>query len=140
MNVIDIIEAEQMKQNIPEFKVGDTLRLTIEIKEITRAGTAPGGSKNQHAAKTETVTIKTQVYQGVLIARKNSGLHETITVRKIAAGVGVEKTFLLHSPQIKNIEVVRQGFVRRAKLYYLRDKTGKAAKVRPAKTVYKKAK
>ena len=140
MNVIDIIEKEQLKSNIPEFGIGDTLRLTLEIKEITRTGTAAGGSKNQHAAKTETVAIKQQVYEGVLIARKNKGLCETITVRKIAAGVGVEKTFLLNSPLIKDIKVVREGFVRRAKLYYLRDKTGKAAKVRPAKNVYKKTK
>jgi len=138
MNVIDVIEQEQMKKDIPEFKIGDTLRITLRFKEITRAGTAPGGSKNQHAAKTVKEEIKTQVYEGTLIARKNGGLRETITVRKISSGVGVEKTFMLHSPQIQKIEVVRKGYVRRAKLYYLRERTGKAARVRAAKIVYTK--
>ena len=138
MNVIDVIEQEQMRKDIPEFKIGDTLRITLRFKEITRAGTAPGGSKNQHAAKTVKEEIKTQVYEGTLIARKNGGLRETITVRKISSGVGVEKTFMLHSPQIQKIEVVRKGFVRRAKLYYLRERTGKAARVKAAKIVYTK--
>ena len=138
MNVIDVIEQEQMRKDIPEFKIGDTLRITLRFKEITRAGTAPGGSKNQHAAKTVKEEIKTQIYEGTLIARKNGGLRETITVRKISAGVGVEKTFMLHSPQIQKIEVVRKGFVRRAKLYYLRERTGKAARVKAAKIVYTK--
>ena len=137
MNTIDIIEREQMRKDIPEFNIGDTLRLTISFKEITKSG-GGSGSKNKHEAKTVKEEIKQQVFQGVLIARKNGGLHETITVRKIAAGVGVEKTFMLHSPQIKSIEVVRKGFVRRAKLYYIRTKTGKAAKIRPAKIVYTK--
>lgn len=137
MNTIDIIEREQMRKDIPEFKIGDTLRITTTFKEITRAGGGPG-SKNQHKDKSVKEEIKTQHFEGVLIARKNGGLHETITIRKIAAGVGVEKTFMLHSPQITNIAVVRRGFVRRAKLYYLRDKNGKAAKIRPAKIVYKK--
>ena len=138
MNVIDVIEQEQMRKDIPEFKIGDTLRITVRFKEITRAGTAPGGSKNQHAAKSVKEEIKTQVYEGTLIARKNGGLRETITVRKISSGVGVEKTFMLHSPQIQKIEVVRKGFVRRAKLYYLRERTGKAARVKAAKIVYTK--
>ncbi len=138
MNVIDVIEQEQMKKDIPEFKIGDTLRITLRFKEVTRAGTAPGGSKNQHAAKTVKEEIKTQVYEGTLIARKNGGLRETITVRKISSGVGVEKTFMVHSPQIQKIEVVRKGYVRRAKLYYLRERTGKAARVRAAKIVYTK--
>ncbi|MBQ4444602.1 MAG: 50S ribosomal protein L19 [Clostridia bacterium] len=138
MNVIDVIEQEQMRKDIPEFKIGDTLRITLRFKEITRAGTAPGGSKNQHASKTVKEEIKTQVYEGTLIARKNGGLRETITVRKISSGVGVEKTFMLHSPQIQKIEVVRKGFVRRAKLYYLRERTGKAARVKAAKINYTK--
>ena len=138
MNVIDVIEQEQMRKDIPEFKIGDTLRITVRFKEITRAGTAPGGSKNQHASKTVKEEIKTQVYEGTLIARKNGGLRETITVRKISSGVGVEKTFMLHSPQIQKIEVVRKGFVRRAKLYYLRERTGKAARVKAAKINYTK--
>lgn len=138
MNVIDVIEQEQMRKDIPEFNIGDTLRITLRFKEITRAGTAPGGSKNQHASKTVKEEIKTQVYEGTLIARKNGGLRETITVRKISSGVGVEKTFMLHSPQIQKIEVVRKGFVRRAKLYYLRERTGKAARVRAAKINYTK--
>lgn len=138
MNVIDVIEKEQMRKDIPAFNIGDTLRITLRFKEVTRAGAAPGGSKNQHVSKTVKEEIKTQVYEGTLIARKNGGLRETITVRKISAGVGVEKTFMLHSPQIQSIEVVRKGFVRRAKLYYLRERTGKAARVRPAKIAYNK--
>ena len=138
MNVIDVIEQEQLRKDIPEFKIGDTLRITLRFKEITKSGATPGGSKNIHASKTVKEEIKTQVYAGTLIARKNGGLRETITVRKISAGVGVEKTFMLHSPQIQKIEVVRKGFVRRAKLYYLRERTGKAARVKAAKIVYTK--
>ena len=130
MNVIDVIEQEQMRKDIPEFKIGDTLRITLRFKEITRAGTAPGGSKNQHAAKSVKEEIKTQVYEGTLIARKNGGLRETITVRKISAGVGVEKTWPLHSPNVEKVEVVRRGKVRRARLNYLKGRVGKKAKVK----------
>ena len=137
MNVIDIIEQEQMRTDIPEFKIGDTLRITLRFKEITRSGST-GGSKNIHGVKTVKEEMKTQVFEGTLIARKNGGLRETITVRKISAGVGVEKTFMLNSPQIQKIEIVRKGFVRRAKLYYLRERTGKAARVKAAKIVYNK--
>lgn len=138
MNIIDVLEQEQMRTDLPEFGIGDTLRITLRFKEITRNTGNVGGSKNQHVAKTVKEEIKTQVFEGTLIARKNGGVRETITVRKISAGVGVEKTFMLHSPQIQKIEVIRKGFVRRAKLYYLRERTGKAARVRAAKINYKK--
>ena len=137
MNIIDTIEQEQMRHDLPEFKIGDTLRITIRFKEITRTGGGPG-SKNKHGVKSVKEEMKTQVFEGTLIARKNGGLRETITVRKISAGVGVEKTFMLNSPQIQKIDVVRKGFVRRAKLYYLRERTGKAARVKAAKIVYNK--
>lgn len=109
-NIIDVIEREQMKQNIPQFGIGDTVDVYYKVIE---------GSKE-----------RIQVYQGVVIARKNGGLRETFTVRKISAGVGVERTFPLHSPRVEKVTVVRVGRVRRAKLYYLRSRTGKAAKVK----------
>ena len=139
MNVIDVIEQEQMRKDLPEFGIGDTLRITLGFWEQVCSASNVGGSKNQHQKKDDNKKeYRTQVYEGTLIARKNGGLRETITVRKIAAGVGVEKTFMLHSPQIVKIEVARKGFVRRVKLYYLRERTGKAARVRAAKIEYKK--
>lgn len=138
MNVIDILEQEQMRTDIPAFSIGDTLRLTLRFTQKVRTATEAGGSKNQHKAKEDKVETKTQVFEGTLIARKNGGLRETITVRKISYGVGVEKTFMLHSPQIQSIVVTRKGRVRRAKLYYLRSRTGKAARVKAAKVEIKK--
>ncbi len=138
MNVIDILEQEQMRTDIPAFSIGDTLRLTLRFTQKVRSATEAGGSKNQHKTKEDKVETKTQVFEGTLIARKNGGLRETITVRKISYGVGVEKTFMLHSPQIQSIVVTRKGRVRRAKLYYLRSRTGKAARVKAAKVEIKK--
>ena len=109
-NIIDQIEKEYMKENIPEFNIGDTVRVGVKIKE---------GDKE-----------RIQGYEGVVIARKNGGARESFTVRKISSGVGVEKTFPLHSPKIEKIEVVRKGKVRRAKLNYMRERTGKAAKIK----------
>ncbi len=111
-NIIDQLEREGMKENIPEFGVGDTVKVTVKIKE---------GDKE-----------RLQAFEGVVIARKNGGIRETFTVRKISYGVGVEKTFPIHSPKIATIEVVRKGKPRRAKLYYVRELTGKAAKVKSA--------
>ena len=111
-NIIDQIEKEYMKENVPEFNVGDTVRVGVKIKE---------GDKE-----------RIQGYEGVVIARKNGGVRESFTVRKISNGVGVERTFPLHSPLVASIEVVRKGKPRRAKLYYVRNLTGKAAKVKSA--------
>ena len=111
-NIIDQFERENMKESVPEFAIGDTVKVTVTIKE---------GDKE-----------RLQAFEGVVIARKNGGIRETFTVRKISYGVGVEKTFPVHSPKIAKIEVVRKGKPRRAKLYYVRELTGKAAKVKAA--------
>ena len=111
-NIIDQLERESMKESIPEFGIGDTVKVAQRIKE---------GDKE-----------RIQAFEGVVIARKNGGVRETFTVRKLSYGVGVEKSFPVHSPKIANIEVVRKGKPRRAKLYYVRELTGKAAKVKSA--------
>jgi len=113
MNVQGIIrnlEAEQLKTDLPVIYVGDTVRVGVKIKE---------GEK-----------FRVQPYEGVVIAMRNGGINETITVRKVFQGVGVERVFLLHSPRIDNIKVMRRGKVRRAKLYYLRDRIGKATRIK----------
>ena len=110
MNVIDQITKEYMKSDIPEFNIGDTVRVHIKIKEGNRE--------------------RIQVFEGFVLKRQNGGISETFTVRRIASGVGVEKTFPLHSPWVEKIELVRKGRVRRAKLNYMRGRTGKAAKIR----------
>ncbi len=109
-NVIDTIEAGQLKTDIPDFKVGDTVRVHAKIIE---------GDKE-----------RIQVFEGVVISRANGGNRATFTVRKISYGVGVERIFPLHSPRIDRIEVVTRGRVRRAKLYYLRELSGKAARIK----------
>ena len=108
--IIKNIEAEQLKKEVPQFNVGDTVRVSAKIKEGNRE--------------------RIQVFEGTVIKRQNGGVRETFTVRKNSNGIGVEKTWPLHSPSVENIEVVRRGKVRRAKLYYLRDRVGKAAKVK----------
>ena len=108
--IIKNLEAAQLKSEIPAFNVGDTVRVHAKIVE---------GNKE-----------RIQVFEGVVIKRQNGGIRETFTVRKVTSGVGVEKTWPLHSPRIDHIEVIRRGIVRRAKLYYLRDRVGKAAKVK----------
>lgn len=110
MNIIQTIEKENMKEVIPQFAVGDTVKVFVKVVEGTRE--------------------RLQAYEGTVIARKNGGLRETFTVRRISFGVGVERTFPVHSPKIDRIEVVKKGKVRRAKLYYLRSLTGKAAKIK----------
>ncbi len=109
-DLIKYIESLQMKKEVPSFSVGDTVKVSILIKR---------GNKE-----------RVQVYEGTVIKRQNGGIRETFTVRRIAYGVGSEKTFPLHSPKVLNIEVVRYGKVRRSKLYYLRDRVGKATKVK----------
>ena len=110
MNIIEQIEKEQMRSDIPEFNPGDTVRVQVRVVE---------GDKE-----------RLQAYEGVVIAKRNRGLHSAFTVRKISNGVGVEKTWPMHSPNVEKIEVVRLGKVRRAKLNYLRDRVGKKAKVK----------
>ena len=110
MNLMKLIEQDYVKDDIPKFNVGDTVKVHIKIKEGTRE--------------------RIQIFEGFVLKRQNGGIGETFTVRRIASGVGVEKTFPLHSPRVAQIEVVRRGKVRRAKLYYLRDRVGKAAKVK----------
>src|ERR687898_1098869 len=114
MNIIQQLEAEQVqklveKRPVPEFSPGDTLRVNVKVVEGTRE--------------------RVQAYEGVCIARKNAGINSAFTVRKISYGEGVERVFPLYSPRIDSIEVVRRGRVRRAKLYYLRGRTGKAARI-----------
>ena len=113
MNVIDKIEKQQCKESVADFKVGDTVTVSTKIVE---------GS-----------TERIQKFTGVVIARKNSGIRETFTVRRVSFGYGVEKIFPLHSPRVDSITVDRKGSVRRAKLYYLRDKIGKAARFKEQK-------
>ena len=110
MDALKLIAADSVKEQAPEFNVGDTIRIDVNIREGERE--------------------RIQQFEGTVIARKGSGVGETFTVRRVSYGVGVERVFPLHSPNVKNIVVVRKGRVRRAKLYYLRDRVGKAAKVK----------
>lgn len=109
-DIIKNIEAAQMKAEVTDFRVGDTIKVFAKVKEGARE--------------------RTQVFEGIVIKRQNGGCRETFTVRKTSNGIGVEKTWPLHSPIVEKIEVVRRGKVRRAKLFYLRDRVGKAAKVK----------
>ena len=110
MDLIKTLTENYMKPELPEMNVGDTVRVTLRVKEGSRE--------------------RTQVFEGTIIARKHGGINETITVRRISYGVGCEKVFPVHSPSIVSVETVRRGKVRRAKLYYLRDRVGKSAKVK----------
>ena len=109
MNIIEQIERENLKSEVPVFSVGDTVKVSVKVIE---------GAKE-----------RIQAFEGIVIAKKNGGIRETFTVRRISYGIGVERTFPLHSPKVAKIDVIRRGKVRRAKLYYLRKLTGKAAKV-----------
>ncbi len=110
MNIIQALEEEQLRSDIPEFRPGDTVKVHAKIVEGSRE--------------------RIQVFEGVVIARQGVGVREMFTVRRISYGVGVERTFLVHSPRIEKIDVTRRGIVRRAKLYYLRNLTGKAARIK----------
>lgn len=110
MDLVKALTSQYMKEELPEMNVGDTVRVHVKIKEGTRE--------------------RVQVFEGTIIARKHGGIEESITVRRISYGVGCEKVFPVHSPNIVKVETVRRGKVRRAKLYYLRDRLGKAAKVK----------
>lgn len=110
MNLLDAIGQEQIRNDLPAIAIGDTVKVYIKVKEGTRE--------------------RIQMFEGTVIRKKGGGIAETFTVRRVSYGVGVEKIFLINSPYIDRIEVVRHGKVRRAKLYYLRDRVGKAAKVK----------
>ncbi len=110
MDALKIISQSSVKSKIPEFNIGDTVRVSVNIKEGDRE--------------------RIQLFEGTVIARKSSGVAETFTVRRVSYGVGVERIFPLHSPNVKDIKVIRYGKVRRSKLYYLRDRMGKSAKVK----------
>ena len=110
MDLVKAVEKEQMRQDIPEFRPGDTVRVNVKVVEGNRE--------------------RIQAFEGVVIKRRGSGLNETFTVRRVSYGVGVERCFPVHSPRLEKIEVIRKGRVRRAKLYYLRDLRGKAARIK----------
>ena len=110
MNIISVLEQEQLRDDIPAFRPGDTVKVHVKVVEGNRE--------------------RVQVFEGVVIGRQNGGVRETFTVRRVSYGVGVERTFLVQSPRLAKIEVVRHGIVRRAKLHYLRGLTGKAARIR----------
>ena len=110
MNIIQALEQEQLRSDIPEFAPGDTVRVHVKVVEGTRE--------------------RIQAFEGVVIARSGTGVRETFTVRRISYGVGVDRTFPVHSPRLDKIQLMRRGIVRRAKLYYLRNLTGKAARIR----------
>ena len=109
MNIIEQIERENLKTEVPVFSVGDTVKVSVKVIEGTKE--------------------RIQAFEGIVIAKKNGGIRETFTVRRISYGIGVERTFPVHSPKVAKIDVVKRGKVRRAKLYYLRKLNGKAAKV-----------
>ena len=110
MDLIKELNKETLQNEVPSVQIGDTVRVHVKVKEGSRE--------------------RVQVFEGTVIAKKHGGIEETITVRRISYGVGVEKVFPLHSPIIEKFEIVRHGYVRRAKLYYLRDRVGKSAKLR----------
>lgn len=110
MDALKTIAASSVKSEIPEFSIGDTVKISVNIREGERE--------------------RIQMFEGTVIARKGSGVAETFTVRRVSYGVGVERVFPVHSPNVKDIQVIRHGKVRRSKLYYLRDRVGKAAKVK----------
>ena len=112
MDLVKVLSEQQLKSDLPELKIGDTVKVHAKIKEGNRE--------------------RIQIFEGTVIAKKHGGIEETFTVRRISYGIGVEKVFPLHAPSIEKVEVVRHGKVRRAKLYYLRDRVGKAAKVKEA--------
>ncbi|HEX9888021.1 MAG TPA: 50S ribosomal protein L19 [Nitriliruptorales bacterium] len=110
MNKVDIVEQSRLRDDIPDFRPGDTVKVNVNVVEGTRS--------------------RIQVFEGVVIRRRGGGLRETFTVRKVSFGVGVERTFPVHSPAISSIEIMRRGKVRRSKLYYLRERTGKKARIK----------
>lgn len=116
MNKVDIVEKARLRTDIPEFRPGDSVKVDVKVVEGTRA--------------------RVQAFEGVVIAIQNGGLRETFTVRKVSFGVGVERTFPMHSPVIDSVTVLRRGRVRRAKLYYLRDRVGKKARIKEKRDLH----
>jgi large subunit ribosomal protein L19 len=114
MNVIDVLNQEQRKENVPDFGPGDTVKVYSKVIE--------GGKE------------RTQMFEGIVTVRKGGGAQESMTIRRVAHGVGVEKTFLVHSPRVERIEVSKRGAVRRSRLYYLTEKIGKAARIKEKKS------
>ncbi len=110
MNPTDLVDNQNLRDDVPDFAPGDTVKVHVRVTEGNRQ--------------------RIQVFEGAVIGRRGSGVHETYTVRKVSFGVGVERTFPVHAPSVEKIEVVRRGDVRRAKLYYLRDRVGKSAKIK----------
>ena len=110
MNIIQALEQEQLRSDIPDFAPGGTVRIHVKVVEGTRE--------------------RIQMFEGVVIGRQGTGVRETFTVRRVSYGVGVERTFPVHSPRLEKIDLIRRGIVRRAKLYYLRNLTGKAARIK----------
>jgi large subunit ribosomal protein L19 len=119
MNTLDALDAKSLRSDIPDFRPGDTVKVHVRVVEGSRE--------------------RIQIFQGVVIRRQGGGIRETFTVRKISFGVGVERTFPVHSPNIAKIEIVTRGDVRRAKLYYLRDLRGKAAKIKEKREPHRQA-
>ena len=115
MNKVDLVEKARLRDDIPDFRPGDTVKVHVKVIEGTRS--------------------RIQVFEGVVIRRQGGGLRETFTVRKVSFGVGVERTFPVHSPVIEQVELTRRGKVRRAKLYYLRDRVGKKARIKEKREV-----
>ncbi len=113
--IIRSIEAKQIRSDLPRFDVGDTVRVWVKVVEGNRE--------------------RLQAFEGTVIAKRNGGIRETFTVRRVSYGIGVERTFPIHSPRVDHVDVIRHGKVRRAKLYYLRDRQGKAAKIKEVKRV-----
>lgn len=110
MNIIDIVENEGLRTDHPDFRVGDSVKVFVKVVEGVRE--------------------RLQAFEGLVISKKNGSIRETFTVRRLSFGIGVERTFPLHTPKIDHIEVIKRGRVRRAKLYYMRGRTGKAAKIK----------
>ena len=119
MNTLDALDADSLRDDIPEFRPGDTVKVHVRVVEGNRS--------------------RIQVFQGVVIRRQNGGIRETFTVRKVSFGVGVERTFPVHTPVVEKIEVLTRGDVRRAKLYYLRELRGKAAKIKEKREPHRQA-
>jgi large subunit ribosomal protein L19 len=115
MNTLDALDADSLRDDIPDFRPGDTVKVHVRVVEGTRS--------------------RIQVFQGVVIRRQGGGIRETFTVRKVSFGVGVERTFPVHTPVVEKIEIVTRGDVRRAKLYYLRELRGKAAKIKEKRDI-----
>lgn len=113
--IIRSIEAKQLRSDLPEIKVGDTVRVWVKVVEGSRE--------------------RLQAFEGTVIAKRNGGIRETFTVRRVSYGIGVERTFPIHSPRVDHVELIRNGKVRRAKLYYLRERQGKAAKIKEVKRI-----